>query len=103
MRYLSTRGHPGRKRFSEILLEGLAPDGGLYLPEQYPKIDRAGLADLRAVWREQGYAELAFRLLSLYVDDIPAQDLRAMCGRAYNEAGFGTPASVPRKPQEGRQ
>ena len=101
MRYLSTRGHPGRKRFSEILLEGLAPDGGLYLPEQYPQIDRAGLADLRAVWREQGYAELAFRLLSLYVDDIPAQDLRAMCGRAYNEAVFGTPAIVPLKPLEG--
>ncbi|MFM8509637.1 MAG: threonine synthase, partial [Betaproteobacteria bacterium] len=101
MRYLSTRGHPGRKRFSEILLEGLAPDGGLYLPEQYPKIDRAGLGNLRAVWREQGYAELAFRLLSLYVDDIPAQDLRAMCGRAYNEAVFGTPAIVPLKPLEG--
>jgi threonine synthase len=35
MLYLSTRGHPERKKFCDILLEGLAPDGGLYLPEHY--------------------------------------------------------------------
>ena len=44
MRYLSTRGHADRKRFCEILLEGLAPDGGLYLPEYYPVVDAATLA-----------------------------------------------------------
>jgi threonine synthase len=43
--YLSTRGHPDRKRFCEILLEGLAPDGGLYLPETYPQVDTATLAN----------------------------------------------------------
>ena len=100
MRYLSTRGHPDRKRFSEILLEGLAPDGGLYLPEQYPRFDVVALAALRAVWREQGYAELAFRILSLYIDDIPAEDLRAMCGRAYNREVFGSDAIVPLEPLE---
>jgi threonine synthase len=100
MRYLSTRGHPGRKRFSEILLEGLAPDGGLYLPEHYPEIDRVGLGQLRTVWREQGYAELAFALLSLYIDDIPGADLRDMCGRAYNQDVFGTEAIVPLKSLE---
>jgi threonine synthase len=98
MRYLSTRGHPDRKRFSEILLEGLAPDGGLYLPEQYPKLDVAALAELRAVLRDQGYAELAFQLLSMFIDDIPAVDLRAMCRRAYNPEVFGTEAIVPLKP-----
>jgi threonine synthase len=98
MRYLSTRGHPDRKRFSEILLEGLAPDGGLYLPEQYPKLDVAALAELRAVLRDQGYAELAFQLLSMFIDDIPAVDLRAMCRRAYNREVFGTEAIVPVKP-----
>jgi threonine synthase len=97
MRYISTRGHPDRKRFSEILLEGLAPDGGLYLPEQYPKLEVAALADLRKVLRDQGYAELAFRLLSMFIDDIPAADLRAMCGRAYNREVFGTDAIVPLK------
>jgi threonine synthase len=98
MRYLSTRGHPDRKRFSEILLEGLAPDGGLYLPEQYPKLDVAALAELRVVLRDQGYAELAFQLLSMFIDDIPAVDLRAMCRRAYNREVFGTEAIVPLKP-----
>ncbi len=43
MLYLSTRGHAERKRFCEILLEGLAPDGGLYLPEHYPQVDDAAL------------------------------------------------------------
>ena len=46
MRYLSTRGGAAPQRFSDILLEGLAPDGGLYVPESYPKAD---LADRRAV------------------------------------------------------
>ncbi len=49
MLYLSTRGHPDRKRFCEILLEGLAPDGGLYLPERYPQVDAATLTRWRAV------------------------------------------------------
>ena len=60
MRYLSTRGHADRKRFCEILLEGLAPDGGLYLPEHYPQVDAQTLAQWRAIWLSQGYAGLAF-------------------------------------------
>ena len=44
MKYLSTRGHPERRHFCEILLEGLAPDGGLYLPEHYPQVDAAMLS-----------------------------------------------------------
>ena len=47
MQYLSTRGHPDRRRFCEILLERLAPDGGLYLPESYPEVDAATLARWR--------------------------------------------------------
>ena len=100
MRYLSTRGHPDRKRFCEILLEGLAPDGGLYLPERYPQVDAAALQRLRAVFNEGksgGYAALAFEILSLYIDDIPAADLRAICERTYTEAVFGNPAIVPLK------
>ncbi|HKY47577.1 MAG TPA: threonine synthase [Acidimicrobiia bacterium] len=42
MRYLSTRGHPGRPGFEEVLIEGLAPDGGLFLPETWPRIDLSG-------------------------------------------------------------
>ena len=58
MLYLSTRGHPDRKHFCEILLEGLAPDGGLYLPERYPQVSLETLAR----WRDLPYAELAFEI-----------------------------------------
>lgn len=91
MNYLSTRGHPDRKRFCDILLEGLAPDGGLYLPEQYPKIDTATLAK----WRDLPYAELAFEILSLYIDDIPPADLKAICAKTYTAEVFGTDEIVP--------
>ncbi len=100
MLYLSTRGDPGRKHFCEILLEGLAPDGGLYLPEAYPQVDHTTLAGWRSVWQTQGYAALAFDILSLYIDDIPAADLRDICARTYTEAVFGTPQIVPLKPLE---
>ena len=105
MLYLSTRGHPDRKRFCEILLEGLAPDGGLYLPEAYPQVDATKLAQLRAVFNEGragGYAALAFEVLSLYIDDIPADDLRALCAKTYTEAVFGTATIVPLKQLEDR-
>jgi threonine synthase len=100
MLYLSTRGDPGRKHFCEILLEGLAPDGGLYLPEAYPRVDHTTLAAWRTVWQTQGYAALAFDILSLYIDDIPAADLKEICSRTYTEAVFGTPQIVPLKPLE---
>jgi threonine synthase len=96
MLYLSTRGHPDRKHFCEILLEGLAPDGGLYLPERYPRVDAATLAR----WRGLPYADLAFEILSLYIDDIPASDLRALCRKTYTEQVFGTQEIVPLKPLE---
>ena len=94
MRYLSTRAASNsaeRKRFCEILLEGLAPDGGLYLPESYPQVDAVTLAK----WRTLSYADLAFEILSLYIDDIPADDLRALCHKTYTEAVFGTKEIVP--------
>jgi len=96
MLYLSTRGHPERKRFCEILLEGLAPDGGLYLPEHYPKVDGATLSK----WRGLPYHELAFEILSLYIDDIPAADLKAICSRTYTQDVFGTREIVPLKKLE---
>jgi threonine synthase len=95
MLYLSTRGHADRKRFCDILLEGLAPDGGLYLPERYPQIDAARLGELRSIYREQGYAALAFEILSLYIDDIPAEDLRALCAKTYTQQVFGTAEITP--------
>ncbi len=96
MRYISTRGHTGRKRFCEILLEGLAPDGGLYLPEHYPQVSAATLTK----WRSLSYADLAFEVLSLYIDDIPAADLKAICAKTYTEEVFGTKEIVPLRPLE---
>ena len=98
MKYLSTRAAASsleRKRFCEILLEGLAPDGGLYLPESYPQVSDATLSQWRQVYHQQGYAALAFEILSLYIDDIPAEDLRAICAKTYTAEVFGTGEIVP--------
>ena len=79
MRYISTRGAAPKQSFLQILLGGLAPDGGLYLPETYPQI---GLDELKQ-WQAFNYRELAFALLSKFVTDIPADDLRACIDRTY--------------------
>ena len=91
MRYISTRGDQTARRFCEILLEGLAPDGGLYLPVSYPTVERATLRQ----WRQLSYADLAFEILSLYIDDIPPEDLKALCHKTYTADVFGTEAIVP--------
>ena len=95
MRYISTRAvcteDKTERSFCEILLEGLAPDGGLYLPTHYPKVDAATLDG----WRGLAYHELAFEILSLYIDDIPPADLRALAAKTYTAEVFGTPQIVP--------
>jgi len=91
VKYLSTRGDQTPRGFSDILLEGLAPDGGLYLPTHYPKVDAATLVR----WRTLSYADLAFEILSLYIDDIPAADLKALVQKTYTREVFGTEAIVP--------
>ncbi|WP_186211330.1 threonine synthase [Burkholderia gladioli] len=81
MNYISTRGAGigERHTFSDILLGGLAKDGGLYLPAEYPRVNAGELAR----WRELPYAELAFEVLSKFSDDIPAEDLRELTRRTY--------------------
>ncbi len=102
MKYISTRGDNTRRSFSEILLEGLAPDGGLYLPESYPQLDAAALQNLRDIHAQGGYAALAFEILSLYIDDIPADDLRAICAKTYTKEVFGTAAIAPVRQLDGQ-
>jgi len=96
MKYVSTRGEASGRGFAEILLEGLAPDGGLYVPERYPTVDAATLA----AWRQLSYPELAFGVMSLFIDDIPPADLRAMLARTYRAEVFGDPRIVPLRPLE---
>ena len=98
MHYTSTRGDTTERPFCDILLEGLAPDGGLYLPSHYPKIDAATLARWRGLYgkgQPGGYAALAFEILSLYITDIPPADLRALVDKTYTKATYGTDAITP--------
>jgi threonine synthase len=94
LKYISTRGDQNECAFCDILLEGLAPDGGLYLPTHYPQIDAHTLQS----WRNLSYADLAFELLSLFIDDIPAADLRKLVQKTYTAEIFGTPQIAPLKP-----
>lgn len=84
MKYISTRGNAPAKTFTEILLAGLAPDGGLYLPEQYPQVTRAELD----AWRNLSYADLAFAVLSKFATDIPAADIKAIISKTYTAAVY---------------
>ncbi len=91
MKYISTRGATDRKTFGEVLLMGLAPDGGLMLPEHYPQIDRATLNK----WRGLAYADLAFEIMRLFATDIPEDDLRAIINRTYTAEAFGNAEITP--------
>jgi len=85
MRYISTRGYAAPQSFCDILLGGLAPDGGLYLPESYPQITRAELD----AWRKLSYADLAYEILSKFITDIPAADLKALVAKTYTAKVYG--------------
>ncbi len=84
MHYLSTRGHAARPGFSEILLGGLAPDGGLYLPASYPQVTSAELDS----WRQLSYAKLAAEVLKKFATDIPAADIDALTAKTYTAAVY---------------
>ncbi len=79
MKYVSTRGQAPALEFCDILLGGLAPDGGLYLPEDYPQVTRAELEE----WRALPYHALALRVLEKFITDIPACDLKSLVDRTY--------------------
>jgi threonine synthase len=91
MHYISTRGATPPQRFGEVLLGGLAADGGLAIPDDYPAIDAAELARLRTL----SYPQLAFEILRRFADDLPADDLRAMVTRAYTRERFGSAEITP--------
>src|SRR5258706_2998966 len=96
MRYVSTRGGAKPQAFTEILLEGLAPDGGLFLPEEFPKFSPADLSAMRGT----GYRELAFAILSKFADDIPPGDLKRLVDATYTKKIFGSDDITPVKKLE---
>ena len=96
VKYISTRDTQRTPAaFTDILLGGLAPDGGLYLPENYPRIEDATLTAWRDTLAEGGYPALAAEVLKLFVDDIPVEDLEGIAQRAYTYPKFANEEIVP--------
>lgn len=85
------------KPFSETLLEGLAPDGGLAVPVQFPTVSREQLE----AWRALRYPELATEVISLFATDIPREDIAAMTSAAYSNESFADEAIVPLREIDG--
>ena len=79
MRYISTRGQESPKVFSEIVLEGLSRDGGLFVPQEYPKLSRKTLRAMRSL----SYADVAFEVLRHFADDIAQDDLKRLIDETY--------------------
>jgi threonine synthase len=91
MLYVSTRGGMTPRPFTEILMEGLAPDGGLVVPENYPRLSIEELAALRSL----DYRTLAFEILRRFLTDIPENDLRAIVDTTYTAEAFGSDDITP--------
>jgi threonine synthase len=96
VRYVSTRGGAKPQPFTGILLEGLAPDGGLFLPESFPRLSPAELSSMRGM----SYRELAYAVLSKFADDIPAADLKRLVDATYTKKIFGGDDITPVKELE---
>jgi threonine synthase len=91
VKYLSTRGGMAPASFKEILLGGLAPDGGLSMCESYPQVDRNQLE----AWRGLSYAELAFEILQRFAPDFGTEALRGLINKTYTEAVYGSKEITP--------
>ncbi|MEX2367378.1 MAG: threonine synthase, partial [Pseudohongiellaceae bacterium] len=90
MKYISTRKQCPAQSFEQVVLTGLAPDGGLYIPETIPQISAAQLEQ----WRKLSYSDLAFEIIRLFVDGaIADQDLKAMVDDCYSQ--FSHPEVAP--------
>ncbi|KAI1929580.1 threonine synthase [Ophidiomyces ophidiicola] len=90
-RYLSTRGGSYDLSFEDVVLKGLASDGGLFIPEQIPSLP----ADWHSKWRNLSFQELAFEIFSLYIspEEIPPSDLKDIIAKSYRT--FRTPDITP--------
>ncbi|HEX4261689.1 MAG TPA: threonine synthase [Acetobacteraceae bacterium] len=90
MRYISTRGRAPERDFTGVLLAGLAEDGGLYMPAEWPRLSPDDLRALRGL----PYADLAARVIAPFAaPEIPLATLQSLCRDAYR--GFGHPATAP--------
>jgi threonine synthase len=90
-RYLSTRGGDYGLSFEEVVLKGLASDGGLFIPEEIPSLPK----DWESKWRDLSFSQLAYEILSLYISpsEIPPADLKDIINRSYST--FRAPETTP--------
>lgn len=95
MKYISTRGKITPIGFKEAVMMGLATDGGLLLPETLPSIDAQTLSS----WKTLSYQDLAFEVMSRFIDDIPESDLRSLITRSYKT--FSHPQITPLVKEDG--
>ena len=96
MDYISTRDSSASAyTFTDILLTGLSPDGGLFMPAVYPSITPQLLDEWRTLLNDHGYAALAAEVLKLFVDDIPEKDIEGISARAYRTPVFADEEIVP--------
>ncbi|KAJ4864369.1 pyridoxal-phosphate dependent enzyme domain-containing protein [Trichoderma breve] len=88
-RYLSTRGQDSGFSFEEVVLNSVAPDGGLYIPEEIPR------AAAWESWGDLSFPELAFEIMSLYISpsEVPPADLKDIIARSYSS--FRSPEVTP--------
>ncbi|KAF8558632.1 threonine synthase, partial [Imleria badia] len=95
MKYFSTRGHPGERSFEDVVLAGLAPDGGLYIPKDIPILPE----NWRSEWAGLSYQQLAINILSLFVspDELSPVDLASLVNRTYTvgPSAFRDPSITP--------
>jgi threonine synthase len=91
VKYVSTRGHSAAQSFTDILLEGLGADGGLMVPEQWPRITRPKLDAMR----DLAYPALAFEILRFFADDFPGAELKRIVESTYTREVFGSPEITP--------
>ncbi|KAF8452651.1 tryptophan synthase beta subunit-like PLP-dependent enzyme [Boletus edulis BED1] len=95
MKYFSTRGHPGEQSFEDVVLAGLAPDGGLYIPKDIPTLPE----NWRSEWAGLHYQQLAINILSLFIspDELPPADLVSLVNKTYTvgPSAFRVPSITP--------
>ena len=90
MKYISTRGGGEPQTFEQVLLTGLAPDGGLYVPTELPRIDATQMTD----WKNLPYVDLAVEVVAPFVGDaLPRSELERIIAESY--ASFDHPEIAP--------
>lgn len=92
IQYVSTRGPGASHSFLDVMMAGMAPDGGLYLPETWPELDRGLFSHLSGL----RFAEIAMHVIEAFVgDDIPKETLKALLDETYSSEVFDHTAMTP--------